>query len=265
MINQLKNIKCYLLDMDGTFYLGGQLLPGALEFMSLIINTKKDYLFLTNNSSKHAGLYADKIRAMGFEVPENKILTSGEATTIYINEHFQDKQVFLAGTQALVDEFINAGIKLSQNKADLVVLGFDTSIDYDKIWAICDYVRDGLPYIATHPDFNCPTETGFMPDTGSFIALIEASTGRKPDVIIGKPHEHIVQAVINKTGYQMDEIAMIGDRLYTDIALGKTGIMTILTLSGESSLQDVETSAYKPDLIVQNLADLSRLLKEVSG
>jgi ribonucleotide monophosphatase NagD (HAD superfamily) len=150
---------------------------------------------------------------------------------------------------------------LVEQDAQVVVLGFDITITYEKLWRLCDQVRAGLPYIATHPDLNCPTETGYKPDTGSFIALVEASTGRTPDFIIGKPNQHIVDAVIEKTGFTVDEIAMVGDRLYTDIALGKTGITTVLTLSGETKLKDVQDSLYKPDYIVKDLRGLLDLLK----
>ena len=245
-----------MLDMDGTFYLGDQLLPGALEFMEYLGEHHFDYLFLTNNSSKHGGIYAQKIRRLGFDVDESKIFTSGEATTIYLKKKTNYRKIYLVGTPALEEEFIKAGFELSSDKPDAVVLGFDTTLTYEKIWKFCDFVRDGLPYIATHPDFNCPTETGFMPDIGSFIALVEASTGRKPDIIIGKPYSHIVEAVVEKTGFGLDEIAMIGDRLYTDIALGKAGIMTILVLSGETNKKDLESSEFQPDMVFQDLADL---------
>jgi 4-nitrophenyl phosphatase/NagD protein len=246
-----------MLDMDGTFYLGDQLLPGALEFMTYLQENEIDYLFLTNNSSKHGGIYAEKIRHMGFDVDESKIFTSGEATTIYIKNATPYKSIYLVGTPALDEEFVSAGFQLTDDQPDAVVLGFDTTLTYEKIWKLCDFVREGLPFIATHPDFNCPTETGFMPDIGSFIALVEASTERLPDIVIGKPHNHIVDAVVEKTGYGLNEIAMIGDRLYTDIALGKAGIMTILVLSGETNEVDLKTSEFQPDLVFRDLAGLT--------
>lgn len=248
--------------MDGTFYLGDHLLPGALEFMAYLEEKEIDYLFLTNNSSKHGGIYAEKIRKMGFDVDENRIFTSGEATTIYLKKETSYKSIYLVGTRALEDEFIHAGFHLTDRNPDAVVLGFDTTLTYEKIWKLCDFVREGLPYIATHPDFNCPTETGFMPDIGSFIALVEASTGRVPDVIVGKPHNHIVEAVVEKTGFKLDEIAMIGDRLYTDIALGRSGIMTILVLSGETNKKDLYQSEFKPDMVFEDLAGLLKHLKK---
>ena len=262
MIEVLKPIRCYMLDMDGTFYLGDHLLPGALDFMDYLARKKLDYLFLTNNSSKNRENYVDKIRRLGFNVDETRIFTSGEATTIYLRKHTKFQRIYLLGTEALENEFTLAGFDLLKEKPEAVVLGFDTTLTYEKIWKACDFIRDGLPYIATHPDFNCPTDTGFMPDIGSFIALIEASTGRKPDSIIGKPYHYIVNAVVEKTGYQLNEIAMIGDRLYTDIALGKAGIATILVLSGETKSEDLEKSEFQPDIVVNDIKDLLAQLEK---
>jgi len=261
----LKNIKCFMLDMDGTFYLGNKLLPGAYEFISYLEVSNLDYLFLTNNSSKHAGLYSEKIHKLGMDIPTEKIFTSGEATTIYLKKKIPQANIYLVGTSALEKEFKKNDFKLVDKDPDAVVLGFDTSVTYQKFRKICDFIREGKPYYATHPDLNCPTETGFMPDIGSFIALIEASTGRKPDTIIGKPYEHIVNAVVEKTGHSIDKIAMIGDRLYTDIALGKAGITTILMLSGETKEGEVENSQFKPDLIFDNLLAFVTYLKQKSG
>jgi len=245
-----------MLDMDGTFYLSDHLLPGALEFMDHLAKEKLDYLFLTNNSSKSKEMYKGKIRMLGFNVDADRIFTSGEATSIYLRKHTNFQKIYLVGTSALEREFTEAGFELTDKDPQAVVLGFDTTLTYEKIWKACDLIRGGLPYIATHPDFNCPTETGFMPDIGSFMAMIEVSTGRKADVIIGKPYRHIVDAVVGKTGYSLDEIAMIGDRLYTDIALGKAGIKTILVLSGETKAGDLAASEFKADIVVKDLEDL---------
>ncbi len=258
----LKSIKCFLLDLDGTFYLGAKLLPGALELLNLIVERNLDYLFLTNNSSKHAGQYVDKLARFNVHVGKKHILTSGEATTIYLQKIMPNAKVFIVGTRALEEEFMNCGFRLVENEPDVVILGFDTNLTYKKIWKICDLVREGCLYIATHPDINCPIETGFMPDIGSFIALIESSTGRKPDVVIGKPNDHMVEAVLERTGHKKDEIAMIGDRLYTDMAMGRTGIKTILVLSGETKESDLALSEIRPDIIVKDLKEIVNLLKK---
>ena len=250
-----------MLDMDGTFYLSDHLLPGALDFMDHLAKNQLDYLFLTNNSSKNREMYTEKIGKLGFKVDASKIFTSGEATTIYLKKHTNYQKIYLLGTEALESEFIQAGFELTKESADAVVLGFDTSLTYEKIWKACDLIREGIPYIATHPDFNCPTENGFMPDIGSFMAMIEVSTGRKADVIVGKPYHHIVNAVVEKTGYKLEEIAMIGDRLYTDIALGKAGIKTILVLSGETKIEDLEESEFKADIVANDLEDLLKKME----
>ena len=262
---ELENIKCFMLDMDGTFYLGNKLLPGAKEFINYISANNLDYLFLTNNSSKHAELYAEKIHKLGMDIPAEKIFTSGEATTIFLQKKIPQAKIYIVGTYALEYEFRKKDFQLVDEDPDAVVLGFDTTVTYQKFRKICDFIRDGKPYYATHPDLNCPTETGFMPDIGSFIALIEASTGRRPDIIVGKPNEYIVSAVVEKTGYGIDEIAMIGDRLYTDIALGKAGITTILMLSGETKKEEVANSQYKPDFIFENLLAFVKYLNQKSG
>lgn len=186
--------------MDGTFYLGENLLPGALEFINILKQRKKEFLFLTNNSSKNAEQYVSKLSKYGLTVGKEKILTSGEATVSFIKREYPEATVFLVGTKDLEQEFINDGIKLVDGVPDIAVLGFDTTLSYKKLWDFCDFVRDGTLYIATHPDINCPTESGFMPDIGSFMALIEASTGRKADIIVGKPYDHIIDAVLERTG-----------------------------------------------------------------
>ena len=259
-MNKLAQIRLFLLDMDGTFYLGDTLLPGALEFIDLLGARGIDYLFLTNNSSKHQGQYADKLRRLGLNIGPDKIFTSGEATAIYLNKVKPGGRLYVMGTPALVDEFRSHDFILVDTAPDYVVLGFDTTLTYAKLWHLCDLVRAGLPYIATHPDFNCPIEGGFMPDIGAMIAFVEASTGRRPDVIIGKPNRPIIEAVVEKTSLPVEQICMVGDRLYTDIALGVTGVVTVLVLSGETSLADLSGSPHQPDFVMQNLAELGAAL-----
>ena len=136
-------------------------------------------------------------------------------------------------------------------------MGFDTTLDYAKMCRVCDLVRAGLPYVATHPDFNCPTETGFIPDIGAIMAFIEASTGRRADVVIGKPHGEIVRAAQERLGLAPGEMAMVGDRLYTDVRTGVDhGLCAILVLSGEGTLADIETMHIEPDLIFARLGSM---------
>lgn len=261
--DRLSCIACFLIDMDGTFYLGDHLLPGALDFIAAVRLRGADFLFLTNNSSRHRGEYAEKIRGLGLDIPDEKVFTSGEATTIYLTSRKPSARVFLVGTPALEQEFEGAGLELVQNDPDYAVLGFDTTVTYAKLWRLCDLVRSGAPYIATHPDLNCPTDAGYMPDIGAMIAFVKASTGRSPDVIIGKPHPPIVEALARKTHTPVEAMAMLGDRLYTDVAMGSLGIATILVLSGETRAEDLEGSSYQPDLTVRDLAELASLLADL--
>jgi 4-nitrophenyl phosphatase len=262
LTDQLSAAQGFLLDMDGTFYLGDHLLEGALRFIDLLRLQQKQFLFLTNNSSRDRGQYAEKISRLGLPLTGEAVLTSGEATAVYLREKYPAARLFLAGTPSLEEEFRQYGFQLVEEAPQLVVLGFDTTLTYRKLWALCDFVRAGLPYIATHPDFNCPTETGFMPDVGAMMAFVNASTGRLPDLVVGKPNRLIVDAAAVKMHLAVNQMAMIGDRLYTDIALGQTsGITTVLVLSGETKLEDLKDSPFKPDYIFKNLAGVADWLE----
>lgn len=260
---KLGTIQCFLLDMDGTVYLGDQLLPGAREFIDYLLEKSIPFLFISNNSSKNELVYQRKLNKLGLKVTIDHIFTSGQATADYINEKYRDSKVFLLGTRSLKATFIEKGIDLQDKDPGIAVLGFDISFTYKELWYFCDLIRKGLPYIATHPDFNCPIDTGFMPDIGATIEFIAASTGRRPDIIIGKPHSPMVSAIVKRTGIPMQQMAMIGDRLYTDIAMGALGMTTILVLSGETSKEDLKGSAFRPDLIYENLAGLLLDIREI--
>ena len=188
----LKDIECFALDMDGTIYLGEQWIEGAGEFLEEIEKRGKRYVFLTNNSSKSPEVYVEKLKRMGLEVGADKIITSGQAAISYLKKHYAGKRVFLLGNELLQREFREEGIVLATEAAEVVVTAFDTTLDYGKMCKVCDLVRAGLPYIATHPDYNCPTADGFIPDAGAIHAFIYASAGRYPDRVIGKPNGDIV-------------------------------------------------------------------------
>lgn len=257
----LQDVKLFLLDMDGTFYLGDRLIDGSLDFIDRVRATGRDFLFLTNNSSHNAAFYVEKLKKMGLAIPREKVMTSGEATCEKLKELYPGRRAFVLGNEFLLEEFAEAGIEVDMQRPEIVVIGFDTTLDYKKLQAVCDFVRAGLPYIATHPDFNCPTETGFMPDIGAIMAFIEASTGRRPDLVVGKPNTGIVEAVLRRTGLKTDELAMVGDRLYTDIETGlRSGMLSILVMSGETTPDMLAAAERKPDLVFDRLADMNALL-----
>ena len=255
---RLAGIRCFLLDMDGTFYLGDRLIEGSPDFLEALRKTGRDAWFLTNNSSKSAAAYVEKLTRMGVPEPfRTQVMTSGHAAAHYIREKFPEGKGYLLGNDVLRAEMVDMGLVFTEEEPDYVLVAFDTTLDYAKMCKVCDFIRDGKPYIATHPDFNCPTETGFIPDMGAIMAFIEASTGRKADVILGKPHGGIVREARMRTGYALEEMAMVGDRLYTDVATGVNHGMTgILVLSGEATMEDVESSDVKPHLIFDKLADM---------
>lgn len=261
----IKNIKCFLLDMDGTFYLGSSLIDGALDFLETLKTNNKSFLFLTNNSSKNKAAYKNKLESMGCHINEEDVFTSGEATTIYLTDIKPGADIFLLGNKFLNKEFEKSGFIIVNDKGtkpDFVVLGFDTTLTYDKLWRACDWLREGVPYIATHPDFNCPLEHGkYMPDTGAMIEMIAASTGRRPHVV-GKPNNDIVRAICKKYGYKKHELAIVGDRLYTDIKMGETaGILSILVLTGETAMEDYNSSDIRADYIFPSIKELGEELK----
>lgn len=258
---RLSGVRCFLLDMDGTFYLGDRLIEGSLDFLAALERTGRTARFLTNNSSKSASVYADKLARMGVAERYRDVISSGHAAAHYCLSHFPGQRCYLLGNPMLREEMLAMGLNLVEEDADYVLVAFDTTLDYAKMCRVCDYIREGKPYIATHPDYNCPTETGFIPDMGAIMAFIEASTGRKADVILGKPHRGIVDEALARTGYRLDEMAMVGDRLYTDVATGVNhGMLGILVLSGEATMEDVRASDVKPDLIFGKLADMIEYL-----
>lgn len=258
---KLAEVKCFMLDMDGTFYLGDRLLDGSLDFLAALERTGRRALFVTNNSSRSADLYVQKLRRMGVKEPFLNVLTSGQAAGRYCLRAFPGKRAFLLGNDLLRAELEAMGLVMDDSRPDYVLIGYDTTLDYAKMTKVCDLVRAGLPYVATHPDFNCPTETGFAPDIGAIIAFIEASAGRRPDVILGKPYAGIVEEALRLTGLEKQELAMVGDRLYTDIATGRNfGMLSILVLTGEASEADIARTGIEPDLVFERLNAMSPYL-----
>lgn len=262
----LAQVRCFLLDMDGTIYLGEQLLEGSLRFISTLQQKGCDFLFLTNNSSKDSQQYVEKLTRLGIPVSRDKIMTSGEATAMHVLRQKPGARVYIVGTPSLENEFRTRDFVLSDENPEFAILGFDTTMTYNKLWKLCDLVRAGLPYLATHPDYNCPTETGFMPDIGAMIAFVKASTGREPDLIVGKPNALFAEYAAERTGIPVSAMCMIGDRLYTDIALGQAaGIPTILVLSGETQAHEVADSPFQPTYVFQDIRAVSDYLMQLNA
>lgn len=260
MNNELKDKQVFILDMDGTFYLGDKPIPGALEFLDLLEKKGKRYIFFTNNSSKSVEDYHVKLGKMGVRVKEGGVMSSGTVTIDYLKKNRPGKKVYLVGTPSLLESFKTGGIVISDENPDIVVLGFDTTLTYEKIHKACTFIRDGAEFIATHPDANCPIEGGFMPDTGSMIKMFTESTGVEP-VVMGKPFSHTVKAIEAATGTGRDRMAFVGDRLQTDIAIGvKNNATSVLVMTGATDEKVLAESDIKPSHVFKSIADIGKAL-----
>jgi HAD superfamily hydrolase (TIGR01450 family) len=261
----IKDKKLYVFDMDGTIYLGGIPFDFAKRFIKNLRASGRRVLFFTNNASHTSPFYLKKLERLGFEPSADEIMTSGDVTLEFLKRHRAGKSVYLVGTDELVEEYAAKGIKLVNGEADprhadIVITSFDTSLTYEKLNIACRLIRNGAEYLSTHPDFNCPTEDGFIPDSGAIAALVTASTGKTP-TYFGKPYKETVEMIGEATGFARDEMCIFGDRLYTDIALGKSfGVTSVLVLSGETQPSDVEAAevADKPDFVFDSLDNVDK-------
>ena len=255
-----EKIKCFILDMDGTIYLGTELFPFTKDFLKKVEDTGREYYFFTNNSSKSQQAYIEKLARLGIQIKKEQMMISSHVIIKYLKEYYDKKSIYVVGTPSLIQEFESFDMNLTEEDPDIVVLGFDTTLTYEKLSKACHYIRNGCTYFGINPDWNCPMEGGtFIPDCGSMAKLIEASTGKFPE-FFGKPSKHTLDYIIKETGYQPEEIAIVGDRLYTDIAVADgSDVTSILVLSGESTREDVEKSDVKPDVVVENLVEICEL------
>ena len=256
----LDKVKLFVLDMDGTFYLGDRRIDGALDFIHKVKETGGDFIFFTNNTSKNGSMYIEKLAAMDCPITKDRIMTSGDVPAAYLKSKYPGKKVYLVGTPALEAVFREEGICLTEEKPEVVVIGFDMTLTYEKLERACTYIREGAVFLATHKDINCPTETGFIPDCGAICAAITLSTGVLPRYL-GKPCRETLDMVLQRTGYNKDEIAFVGDRIYTDVATGvNNGALGILVLSGETKRADIAASEVQPDGVFESLKEMLEYL-----
>lgn len=254
-LKRLDDTKLFVLDMDGTIYLGGKPIDGAIEFCNNILRSGRKLMYFTNNASRNPEDYVKKLEKLGFPCERDMIVTSGDVTIAYLKKYFPGKSVYLVGTPALEKSFADAGIALS-DKSDIVVVSFDTTLTYEKLEKACTLIRNGAKFFSTHPDINCPTEDGYIPDSGAICGAITLSTGVTPRYF-GKPYAETVEMIETLSGISREHSVMVGDRLYTDIALGKkNGMLALLVMSGETTHEMVANAkeAEKPDLIFSSVA-----------
>ena len=257
----LDPIKLFVLDMDGTFYLDENIIPGSLDFIQKVRDTGRSFLFFTNNSSRTPEKYMERLARMGCPIGREQIMTSGDVTIRYLKANHPGRTVYLMGTESLRGSFADAGIPLAEDEQpDIVVAAFDMELTFHKLERACTYIRRGALFLATHPDVNCPTADGFIPDCGAFCAAITLSTGAKPRYL-GKPSAETVDMVLDQTGFRREEVAFVGDRLYTDVAVGvNNGARGLLVLSGETKEADIPASPVQPDGVFRDLKEMSLYL-----
>ncbi len=259
-MSKLHNKKLFLLDMDGTIYLGNQLFPYVHEFLAAVGERGGRYMFLTNNSSKSVSAYVEKLAQLGICATEEDFLTSTNATVLYLQKK-NYKKIYALGTTSFREQLMAAGLPVTTevcDDVDCLCMGFDTELTFSKLEDACILLGRDIDYIATNPDWVCPTEFGFVPDCGSVSQMLCHATGKMPQ-FIGKPQPTMVELAVEKAGFTKEETVLIGDRLYTDIASGENaGVSTIFVLSGEGTLDDLAKSETKPTFVMENIEEVYR-------
>ena len=264
-LDLLKNIRLFLFDMDGTLYLGNRLYDFTIELLQTIRATGRRYLFMTNNSSKSVEDYIKKLEKLGISATREDFITSSQATAYYLKQHYPNHRLYVCGTNSLKKELEMEGFTVTENLPDVdcIVMGFDTELTFQKLEDVSRLLltREGIPYIATNPDYVCPTEFGSVPDCGSVCDMIYNATGKRP-VVIGKPSPLMPQLAMDRYGFSKDETAVVGDRIYTDIKSGlNAGITGVLVLSGETTKEILDASTEKPHLVLEDASAIISAIK----
>ncbi len=264
---QLKDIRLFLLDMDGTIYHENTLIPGTAEFFNKLKSTGKQYAFMSNNSSKGSESYIRKLKNLGLKVTEKQIISSVTVSIAYLKNHYSsDAKIYLVGTESLRKQLIESGFNIVSDDykgldVTVCLLGYDTELTYTKLAGACFHISNGVDYIATNCDLRCPVKDNkFIPDCGAIAKMIECATGRLP-FFLGKPEPEIVYTASKIFNVPVDRIICIGDRLYTDIAVGiNAGAQSALVLTGEAQPEDVKTSSFKPTYIFKSIKEMAEAI-----
>lgn len=264
-----RRIRHVALDMDGTIYLGSQLFPWTKGFLKKLTDNGIGYSFLTNNPTRSLDDYVRKLEGMGIEATREEVYTTAVATIDYIRTHYPDaRRLFVLGTPSMTGEFEAAGFEMCADdpadRPDVLVVAFDTTLVYPRLCRAAWWASQGVPYIATNPDRVCPTDQPvILVDCGSICACIEHATGRTPDIVIGKPNPDMLRGIMDRYGYSADEIAMCGDRIYTDVAMARNaGALGVLVLSGETTLDTAINSDPQPPITADTVDTFADLLIE---
>ena len=268
-LQKLKKIRHLVLDMDGTIYNGSQLFSYTKSFFETLKRLDIGHTYLTNNSSRSVDEYVKKLKNMDLQATVDQVYTSALGTIDYLKSYKPElKNFFVLGTVGLKEEFVKAGLNVipdfGEIEPDAVVVGFDTSLDFDRMSKAGFWIKEGKPFIATHPDLICPTDAPtLLIDCGAVCSALEKASGKSPDIVLGKPDPSMIEGIIYRNNLKNDEVAMVGDRIYTDIEMAKrAGILGVLVLSGEATKEDVENIDIKLDMVVENIEVLGQLLEQ---
>ncbi len=258
----LANVRALLLDLDGTLYLGDRLFEWTPGFLEQIRGLGLGRLFMTNNSSRSATAYREKLHRLGIDAAPEEILTSGQSAALYLERTPDVERVYVLGTPSLADEIGAAGKAVVQEGADAVLVGYPTDLTYDGLARAAVELQHGARFLATHPDRVCPDPAGMLPDCGAVCACLTTATGREPEHVFGKPSRWMVELALARTGLQAGEVAVVGDRLYTDMRMAATaGMPGVLVLSGETDRRRLRGSDVAPDLVVEHVGKLGEHLR----
>lgn len=261
---RLKDKKLFLLDMDGTIYLGDRLFSCTPGFLEAVVAIGARSIFLTNNSSKSAEDYVRKLNRLGIACDRHDLFTSVEASAAYINSEHPGAKVYAAGTRSMIRELEGFGIDVTEDPSDdvsVVLQGFDTEMTYKKVRDACGLIDRGAAFLACNIDRVCPVEDGYIPDCGSICEMITSATGKRAR-FLGKPQPEMISGLLRKLGIEPDQAVMVGDRLYTDIACGiNAGVDTALVLSGETSEDELKASTVKPTYVFRDVGELAEMLR----
>jgi len=259
----LRRIRHVALDMDGTIYLGSRLFACTLPFLEKLKALDIGYSFLTNNSSRSRDDYLRKLARLGIHAAPEQLITSTHATADYLRFHLPDaRRLFVLGTPSMQNELGQLGYFSCEDEPDAVVVGFDTTLSYERLTRAAWWISRGRPFLASHPDLVCPTDQPtVLVDCGAICRALEAATG-VPPIYIGKPSPRMLDGILTRHGLRPDEVAMVGDRLSTDMTLAReSGALGVLVLTGEATRAQAQQSTPPPDLVVEDVGELGALLE----
>lgn len=253
---ELEGIEAVFMDLDGTLYLGGNLIEGVNDFLDRLDKRGIKKYYLSNNSSRSKKDYLEKLTNFGIEAEISEILLSTDDLLEWLTSN-NYTEIYTIGTNSMCEMLEEKGIKTYSENPEIVVLGYDTEINYEKLSKASILLHKGIPLVASHPDTVCPSPDGGLPDVGAYLSLLEATTGVKPIHICGKPNPGMLNHKIMELGLEAQQVAMIGDRLYTDMEMAnRVGCLSVLVLSGEATKEDAENSPQKIDVMVDSVSSL---------